>query len=178
MKHIRPESSMSVPEREVGTSPVFSCAKEGAEELPSPTASADVVPVTATINDEGKMVEARPAALVGVRIPSKNPIVRRRVVALFAECPWFIRADLPAAVRWGTLTEKFRRLAQLLEGLPEGGVVTIAGEPRKALGELRALSGELSRLEQALGITASARAALGVNVVRLDLASEMARRED
>ena len=142
---------------------------------PTPANGSGDVPVSAAGGDEGKVTESRPAVLVGVRIPSRNPTVRRNVVALFGECSWLSRADLPAAVRWGTLTEKFRRLAQLLDGLPEGGVVTIAGEPRKALGELRALSGELSRLESALGITAAARAALGVNVMLAqDLATAMA----
>ena len=151
-----------------------------ASPLPTPTSAngSGVVPVSTAGSDVGKVTESRPEVLVGVRIPSRNATVRRNVVALFGECSWLSRADLPAAVRWGTLTEKFRRLAQLLDRFPEGGVVKVTGgdlEPRKALGELRALSGELSKLEGQLGLTAAARAVLGVNVTRLqDLAAVMA----
>lgn len=117
----------------------------------------------------------RPPALVGVAIPSRDRQVRRHVVALFEFCTWLSRPDVAAAVRWAILSLKFRRLAERLDGMPDGGLLTASGDPRKALGELRALSGEITKLEQALGITASARAALGVNVARgMDLASQMA----
>ena len=122
----------------------------------------------------------RPDVLIGVAIPSRNRTVRRRVLALYQVCEWLTGADVSAAVRWAVLGEKFRRLAEVLDRLPnESGVVKVGKdsdlEPRKALGELRALSGEMTKLEAALGITASARAALGVNVTRLqDLASAMA----
>ena len=110
---------------------------------------------------------SRPLALVGVRIPSRNAVVRRNVVALFRECSWLMRADVPASVRWGVLGEKFRKLAAHLDRLPDGGVVRANGDPRKALGELRALSAEVTRLEASLGITASARASLGVDLSRM-----------
>ena len=120
----------------------------------------------------------RPTGLQGVAIPSRNRTIRRRVIALYRECSWLTGADVSAAVRWAVLGEKFRRLAELLDRSPEGGVVKVSGgdlEPRKALAELRAISGEMTKLEASLGITASARAALGVNVTRLrDLASAMA----
>ena len=116
----------------------------------------------------------RPVGLIGVAIPSRNRTVRRRVVALYRECVWLTGADVATAMRWAVLGDKFRRLAEVLDKLP---VVKVSGddaEPRKALGELRALSGEMTKLEAALGITAVARAALGVNVTRLqDLASAM-----
>ena len=113
------------------------------------------------------------SALQGRRIPSRNKSVRKLVARLFRECTWLAGADLPATVRWAVLSERFRRLAERLDGLPE---LTADNEPRKALAELRALSGEITKLEAALGITAAARAALGVNVGRLgDLAEQMAR---
>ncbi len=142
---------------------------------PACDSAARAVSLMPTSRSDRRVTEARPPALVGHRIGTRNPTVRRLVVGLFTECPWLSRADLPAAVRWGVLSEKFRRLAAVLDRLPDGGVITVQGDPRKALGELRALSGEITRLEQALGITAAARAALGVNVARLDLASAMAR---
>ena len=118
---------------------------------------------------------ARPLVLQGRRIPSRNATARRHVIALYREATWLTGADLPAAVRWATLTVKFGRLAEALDRLPDGGVVKADGDPRKALGELRALSGEITKLEAALGITAAARAALGVNVARMgDLAELMA----
>ena len=115
-----------------------------ASPLPTPTSASGsvVVPVSAAGSDVGKVTESRPEVLVGVRIPSRNATVRRNVVALFGECSWLSRADLPAAVRWGALGEKFRRLAQMLDRLPEGGVGKgVDLEPRKALGERRAVSG-------------------------------------
>jgi hypothetical protein len=47
------------------------------------------------------------------------------------------------------------------------GLVTADGDPVKALAELRSLSMELSRLEASLGITAVARAGLGVDIGRM-----------
>ena len=118
---------------------------------------------------------ARPLALQGRRIPSRNATARRHVIALYREATWLTGADLPAVVRWAVLTVKFGRLAEALDRLPDGGVVKADGDPRKGLGELRALSGEITRLESALGVTASARAALGVSIQRMsDLATLMA----
>jgi len=153
----------------------------GAPTGPVPPVAAEdgagLVPVSAPSAGAGAAPEARPPALVGRRIPSRNSRVRRLVVALYFEASWLAGADLPAAVRWATLSEKFRRLAQHLDNLPEGGVVKVDGDPRKALGELRALSGEITRLENALGITAAPRAGLGVNLGRMeDLAVSMSRR--
>lgn len=124
---------------------------------------------------------AKPAPLDGVSVPTRNRTIRRRVYALYSTCSWLTGADVGAAVRWATLTEKFRRLSEMLDRLPEGGTVKVSKgdlEPRKALAELRALSSEITKLETALGITASARAALGVNITRgLDLAQQMARSD-
>jgi len=120
----------------------------------------------------------RPPALQDRRIPSRNATVRRRAVDLYRECSWLTGADLPAAVRWGTLTEKFRRLAQFLDRLPEGGVVrVVAGDvvPYKALEALLRLNAEITKLEAALGITAAARAGLGVDVGRIRLQDAASR---
>lgn len=127
-------------------------------------------------------VTDRPDGLIGVAIPSRNRSVRRRVLALYQVCEWLTAADVSAATRWAVLGEKFRRLAEVLDRLPaEAAVVKISSadlEPRKALGELRALSGEMTKLEAALGITATARAGLGVDLNRmrtLDAAAEVQR---
>ena len=118
----------------------------------------------------------RPDGLAGVSVPSRNRTIRRRVVALYQVCEWLTGADVAAVVRWAVLGEKFRRLSEVLDRLPVVKVGTDDAEPRKALGELRALSGEMTKLEAALGITAVSRSQLGVNVTRIqDLASAMAQ---
>jgi len=122
----------------------------------------------------------RPPALQDRRIPSRNATVRRRVVDLYRECSWLTGADLAAAVRWGTLSEKFRRMAQFLDRLPEGGTVRAdKGDVKayRALETLLRLNGEIAKLEAALGVTAAARAGLGVDLGRmrsLDTASRVA----
>ena len=117
---------------------------------------------------------ARPPALQGVRIPSRNATVRRYVAGLYEACSWLTVADLPAATRWAHLFDRFRRRAEILDRLP---VVRVSGddaEPRKLDKEQRDTSGALDRLESALAITAAARASLGLNVGRMrDLASAM-----
>ncbi len=150
---------------------------------PAPTANAANVPAVPPVNGSRSVAHAgRPDGLIGVAIPSRNRSVRRRVLALYQVCEWLTAADVSAATRWAVLGEKFRRLAEVLDGLPaEAAVVKISSadlEPRKALGELRALSGEMTKLEAALGITAASRAALGVDVGRmrnLDAAAEVQR---
>lgn len=119
----------------------------------------------------------RPEPLRGVRVPSRSMPARRLVVQLYEACPHLSRADLWTAVRWAELSLKFRRLSEYLDMQPEGGVVRMDGEPRKALSEFRQLADAISRHEQALGVSAAARASLGVNVGRMaDLAALMAGR--
>ena len=151
--------------------------------LPEKPSSALNVPIPAVPLANGPLAVAqvgRPGGLIGVAIPSRNRTIRRRVLALYGECSWLTGADVAAATRWAVLGEKFRRLAEVLDRLPAEAAVVKVGkdrdlEPRKALGELRALSGEMTKLEVAMGITAASRAALGFNVTRLqDLASAMA----
>lgn len=146
----------------------------------------DVAESRAVVADNGAdavAVTDRPDGLIGVAIPSRNRTIRRRVTALYRECEWLTGADVAAATRWAVLGDKFRRLAEVLDRLPnEAAVVKVSKdadlEPRRALGELRALSGELTKLENSLGLTAAARAALGVDVGRMrnfDAASEVRR---
>ena len=171
---------MTESETDVGTSRVIRRGDTNAQAISASDSGAGVMSLRPASGIEGRVREARPPVLVGHRIPSRNPTVRRLVVGLFAECSWLTRPDVPASVRWAVLSEKFRRLAETLDKLPgPSGVVKVSGgdmEPRKALGELRALSGEITRLEAALGITAASRAALGVDVGRLrafDAASQV-----
>ena len=112
-------------------------------------------------------LSSRPPALRGYRIPSRNAGVRRRVVGLYDACTWLTVSDLPAAVRWAILFARFVKMAEHLDKLPVVKVSGADAEPRKLDGELRATSAELSRLEQSLGVTASARSALGLNLSKM-----------
>ncbi len=94
------------------------------------------------------------------------------MVGIYGECSWLTVADLAATVRWGTLQGKFTRLAERLDGLD---VLTAGDQPQKALGELRALSAEITKLESALGITAVARPGLGVNMRTPEAAAGVGR---
>ena len=156
---------------------------------PAPTTQGASVPVEGPQNGGGAVSasaeigavggasrsENRPPALQGQRIPSRNATVRRYVVGLYEACSWLTVADLPAATRWAHLFDRFRRRAEILDRLPVVKVTSDDAEPRKLDAEQRATSTAMDRIEAALGITASARAALGVNVTRLqDLASAMA----
>ena len=120
---------------------------------------------------------ARPAVLRRFPIPSKSMPVRRLVVKLYETSPHLARSDVWTAIRWATMTLKFQSLAAYMDKLAEGGTVRADGEPRKLLTELRALADSISRHEQALGVSAASRAALGVDILRgADLASLMAAR--
>ncbi len=112
-------------------------------------------------------VTARPAALVGVRIPSRNENARQLVVRVYEENPHLQRADLWAVTRYAELSWKFRRLSELMERMGDAGLVRQDLEPRKLLSELRALSDSILRHERDLGVTASSRAALGVDIGRM-----------
>ena len=129
---------------------------------------AGAVPVSGqTPEHKAVSLNSRPPALRGYRIPSRNAGVRRRVVGLYDACTWLTVADLPAAVRWAVLFARFVKMAEHLDKLPVVKVSDADAEPRKLDGELRATSAELSRLEQSLGVTASARSALGLNLTRM-----------
>ncbi|TMB70443.1 MAG: hypothetical protein E6J43_01950 [Chloroflexi bacterium] len=70
-------------------------------------------------------------------------------------------------MRWAILFARFVKMAEHLDKLPVVKVSGADAEPRKLDGELRATSAELSRLEQSLGVTASARSALGLNLSKM-----------
>ena len=114
-------------------------------------------------------IAARPVVLVGVRIPSRNENARQLVVRVYEENAHLLRADLWAVTRYAELSWKFRRLSELIDRMEDGngaGYLRKDQEPRRVLSELRALSGELLRHEAALAVTAAARAAMGVDIVR------------
>jgi hypothetical protein len=121
----------------------------------------------------------RPAALVGLRIPSRQQHTRDLVVRLYEENVHLQRADLLAVVRYAELCWKFRKLAELQERMGDtSGYLKNDLEPRKILAELRGLADSLLRHEAALALVPSARAALGVDVGRLrsmDAASRVAQ---
>ncbi len=144
-------------------------------------ADSDTDRLPVPLNGTGPLKTERPLVLVGIRIPSANENVRQLVVRVYQDSPHLQRADLLAVVRYAALTWKFRRLSEMLDRLPEGGVVKISKgdlEPRKAVSELRALAGELLRHEAALGITANSRAALGIDLVRGHSLAELMSRPE
>ena len=101
---------------------------------------------------------------------------RKLVYEVFRLSPHLTGADVRAVARYAALSRRFmrgeRRLAKL-------GDTTAAGDPRKLAAEQRSLAAELRQHEAALGITAASRAALGVNVGRMqDLAAMMAKRSE
>ena len=110
-------------------------------------------------------------------IPSRNATVRRRVREVIDTCGYEpTTADVFAMVRWAHVYEKWRRIAEQLD--EQGEVKKGDGEPRKLLDAWVRLSAELRSLESALGLTASARAALGVNLLRgHDLAELMSESQ-
>ncbi len=109
------------------------------------------------------------------RVLSPSRAVRNRVREMILSLGYEpTPGDIHALTRWAHLFEVWRRMAARLD---RDGFLRQDGDPKKLLAEWRALSAELSRLEAALGITAAARAALGVDVARMrDLAGAMADR--
>ena len=73
-------------------------------------------------------------------------------------------ADIAALIRWCRGFRTWRRLDERLE---ENGVAKADGDPTKWLQEWRAQSEALARLEGQLGLTASARASLGLDVSKM-----------
>ena len=137
-------------------------------------------PAVPPANGSGSVkIAARPPALVGIRIPSRSENVRQLVVRVYEENLHLHRADLWAVTRYAELSWKFRRLSELMERLPDDGLMRKDLEPRKLLSELRALSDTLLRHERDLAVTAAARAAMGANVARgLGFAEEVQRARE
>ncbi len=126
-----------------------------------------------------RMPPRRASALIGVRIPGKQPAtIRRRIHALYTQCPWLQAADVNAALRYIRIMDRFLKKAAYLDKLPPARPDKGDLAPRKLDADLRADSAELTKLEQALGVTVSAKMALGVDIGRLkafDAASEVQR---
>ena len=123
-----------------------------------------------------RRADVRPEALRGVRIPARTRQGRRWVYRLFTACPWLALPDVPAAARLGDLYAAISRVSARLD---RDGLTTASGDPRKLLAEWRALLAEARAHEAALGITAAARASLGVNVGKMaDLAALLAGRNE
>jgi hypothetical protein len=119
----------------------------------------------AHVSGNGGVTHAnRPAALIGVPIRSRDRKVREIVVAMFRDCEWLTAPDAPAATRLAHLYRKIERLGADLESR---GMFKADGDPRKAIGEWRQLMAEARAHESALGLTASSRAALGVDIGRI-----------
>ena len=160
---------MSVSERDTGTSQVIRRGDNPATPAVPPANGSRAVSASAEIGAVGGASRSadRPPALQGQRIPSRNGTVRRYVVTLYEACSWLTVADLPAATRWAHLFDRFRRRAEILDKLPVVKVTSDDAEPRKLDAEQRATSTAMDRIEAALGITATARAALGVDITRM-----------
>lgn len=129
-----------------------------------------------TPNGNGVVTHAnRPSGLIGVPIRSRDRKVRELVVDLFARCDWLSAPDAYAATR---LCHLYRKIERLGADLEDRGLFKADGDPRKAITEWRQLMAEARAHEAALGITAVARAQLGVDVMRgraLDAAAEVQR---
>lgn len=122
------------------------------------------------------VAQKRPDVLIGVKIPTRNRQARRLVTTAFRECSWLGRSDLPAMTRLAELYVAIRRIAERLD---RGGYTKADGDPRKLLGEWRTLMAEARQHEAALGLTAAARASLGVDLARgFDLARAMSERTE
>lgn len=113
-----------------------------------------------------------------LRVHHRDGKVRRLVREMAASLAYTPTAgDLYALVRWASI---FRRWRSIDDRLERDGETKKDGDLRKLLPEWRALSAELRALEASLGITAGARAALGLDVARgrqLDLAADHADGE-
>ena len=98
-------------------------------------------------------------------IPDRDPTIRRWVSEMLPTLGYeATAADIAALIRWCRGFRTWRRLDERLE---ENGVAKADGDPTKWLQEWRAQSEGLSRLEAQLGLTASARASLGLDVSRM-----------
>src|SRR2546422_3572497 len=90
---------------------------------------------TTSQNGSGAVkIAPRPAVLVGVRIPSRNESVRQLVWRVYEDNPHLQRSDLWGVTRYSVLSWKFRRLAELLGRLPDGGGGEADLETREAPG--------------------------------------------
>ena len=89
--------------------------------------------------------------------------MRRMVGELYSRCPHLTGADVYATARLCHLYRKIERLGRDLE---VRGLFRADGDPRKAIGEWRQLLAEARGHEAALGITAAARAAMGVDIAK------------
>ena len=97
------------------------------------------------------------------------------VVGLYERCPHLSEADVYAAAR---LCHLYRKIERMGKDLQDRGLFKADGDPRKAISEWRQLMAEARAHEAALGITAAARAALGVDVGKmrsLDAAAKVKR---
>ena len=84
---------------------------------------------------------------------------------LYGVAEWLGPTDYGTALRLAEMYIKHRRLAEHLE---RQGIMTQAGEPKKALAEFRMLGDSLLRHEERLGLPAAARFALRVDAFRGD----------
>lgn len=115
---------------------------------------------------------ARPPALVGAVLPGRDRNIRKKAMRLFFEHPHLSLGDWRAAYRYVELAD--RLIPRLFDNLHSNGMFAASGDPRKANETLRGYMGEARAHEKDLGLTAGARASLGLTVGRMrDLASAM-----
>jgi hypothetical protein len=111
-------------------------------------------------------------------IPDSDSTIRDRVAKIIPTMgyePTYI--DIAILCRW---VRGYRTWQALDDRLQEHGVARADGTPTKWLDQWRAQSDHLARLENQLGLSAVARAGLGVDIGRmrqLDLAAQMARTD-
>ncbi len=117
-------------------------------------------------------------ALGFARVSKASQQVSDVLAELYGAADWLGATDYQTALRLARLIVKHRSLDEQLES---HGLLKTDGDPKRALSEFRALSDSILRHEERLGLPASARSALGLNVARgraLDLASAMSEERD
>ena len=97
------------------------------------------------------------------RIGKASQQVSDVLAELYGAAEWLGATDYQTALRLARLIVKHRALDEQLE---THGLLKTDGDPKKALAEFRQLSDTLLRHEERLGLPASARSSLGLNVAR------------
>ena len=153
-------------------------------QAPYNAAAADraVVPVPVENNGHRAVPSKPPPMLEGVKLPTHNATVRRRVLEAYWRDRW--DADsigvrrltveaLPLVVALFDNVQRRRKLAKALDVQErKHGVLTTEGKARQALDKLLDLDGTILRQMDALGWTPTSMARFGVDLARLRSSSK------
>jgi hypothetical protein len=109
-----------------------------------------------------------PREIIGAPIPTRDRTVRREVVRLYEANTHLAVGDVQAVTRYAHLAKLTRNAEKDLDA---NGLTRQDGEPRKFGWLYLSFLKEARDLESALGLTATARAKLGVDVLRMENAA-------